>query len=184
MPTRTQAIKTADELLRASADLDPCELVQGELVMMTPAGSFHGRVESSIHFALFHWVREHELGMVFPGDTGFILERFPDTVRSPDVSFVQRSRIPPVPPQGFFPGSPDLAVEIRSPDDRSKEIESKIHNYLAAGSLVAWDVDPATKTVTVYRLEVEPRVFGEDDTLTEEALLPGFSLAVKDIFVW
>ncbi len=184
MSTRSQAIKTADELLRASADLDPCELVQGELVMMTPAGSLHGQIETNIHFALSQWVREHELGKVFPGDTGFILERFPDTVRSPDVSFVRRERIPPVPPQGFFPGSPDLAVEIRSPDDRPKELEAKIQNYLAAGSLVAWDVDPATKTVTVHRSGAEPRVFGEDETLTEEALLPGFSLAVKDIFAW
>ena len=184
MSTRTQTIRTADELLSAPDDLGPCELVQGELVMMTPAGSLHGWVEGSIYFALFQWVREHELGRVFPGDTGFILERFPDTVRSPDVAFVQRERIPSVPPQGFFPGSPDLAVEIRSPDDRPKEIEGKIRNYLAAGSLVVWDVDPATKTVTVHRSDVEPRVFGEDDTLTEETLLPGFSLAVKDVFVW
>ena len=152
--------------------------------MMTPAGSFHGRIEDNIHCQVSVFVRENHLGMVFPGDTGFILERGPDTVRSPDVAFVRRERIPSVPPQGFFPGSPDLAVEIRSPDERPKEIEDKIRGYLAAGSLVVWDVDPTARTVTVHRPGAEPEVLGEDDTLAEESLLPGFSLAVKAIFAW
>lgn len=184
MPTKTPAITTADELLNTPNGLGPCELVKGELLMMTPAGSFHGRVEGNVSFALFKWVRDNKLGMVFPGDTGFLLQQSPDTVRSPDVAFVQRQRIPAVPPQGFFPGSPDLAVEIRSPNDRPKDIEEKIRDYLAAGSLVVWEVDPASRTVAVHRYGVQPEILREDDTLVEEELLPGFSLSVKEIFAW
>ena len=184
MDTRTQAITTADQLLQASAELDPCELVRGELIMMTPAGSYHGHVEKKICFALTVLETRDNLGMVFPGDAGFLLERYPDTVRAPDVAFVRRERVPSVPPQGYFPGAPDLAVEIRSPNDRPGEVDRKIQEYLTAGTIVVWDVDPATKTVTVHRKGAVPRVLGEDEILTEEDLLPGFSLAVKDVFVW
>ncbi len=184
MSTKTPSITTADELLGAPEELGRCELVKGELIMMTPAGSFHGRVEDNIYREISVFVCRHDLGMVFPSDTGFILERFPDTVRSPDISFVGRARIPSVPPQGFFPGAPDLAVEIRSPSDRSREIDDKIRDYLAAGSLVVWDVNPASKSVTVHRHGAEPVVFGADGSLTEDELLPGFALSVKAIFAW
>ncbi len=119
MPTRPASITTADHLLSASGELGPCELVRGELIMMVPARFAHGRIEGTIYAALDRFVRSRDLGVVAPGDTGFLLERFPDTVRSPDVAFVCRQRIPSVPPQGYFPGPPDLAVEICSPDEKA-----------------------------------------------------------------
>ena len=184
MDTRTQAITTADQLLQASAELDPCELVRGELIMMTPVGSYHAQVEDNIYPLLSLFVRTNKLGKACPSDAGFLLERYPDTVRVPDIGFIRRERVPSVPPQGYFPGAPDLAVEIRSPNDRPGEVDRKIQEYLTAGTIVVWDVDPTTKTVTVHRKGAVPRVLGEDEILTEEDLLPGFSLAVKDVFVW
>ena len=182
--TRISTITTADELLHTPGNMEPCELVRGELIMMTPAGFFHGRIEGNILAALSAFVREKDLGMVVTGDTGFLLERSPDTVRAPDVSFIRKARIPSVPPQGFFPGPPDLAVEIRSPDDKLKAIEAKIGDYLRLGVQVVWDVDPQQRTVAIHRTGEKPVILREDETVTEEELLPNFTLAVKEIFVW
>lgn len=184
MPTRTTSITTADHLLAASGELGPCELVRGELIMMVPAGFAHGRIESRIHSAIDKFASSKDLGVVTPGDTGFLLERFPDTVRSPDVAFVCKQRIPSVPPQGYFPGPPDLAVEIRSPDDRPNAVAEKIADYLRLGVQVVWDVNPETRSITVHRAGSEPAVFACDDTVTEPVLLPGFALAVEKAFAW
>lgn len=118
------AITTADALLRAG-DIGPCELVRGRLVMMVPAGADHGRVANMVAFQLTGFVTARRLGTVFAAETGFLLSRDPDTVRAPDVSFVRAGRTP-VPGRGFYPGPPDLAVEVLSPDDRPGYIREKV----------------------------------------------------------
>ncbi len=175
---------TAEQLLAASKDLDPCELVRGELIMMTPAGEEHSQVEGNIYAALRVFVQSGKLGRVYMGDAGFLLEQNPDTVRAPDVAFVCSLRIAAKPHKGFFPGPPDLAVEIRSPDDRPKEVASKIQDYLRLGVQVVWDVDSDRRTISVYRGGAEPQAYGEKDTLTEPALLPGFEMPVVAAFRW
>lgn len=184
MSTKIPLITTADQLLKASCDLDPCELVRGELIMMTPAGEEHSQVEGNIYATLRMFVRSQKLGRVYTGDAGFLLEENPDTVRAPDVAFVRSSRTSAEPHKGYFPGPPDLAVEIRSTKDRPKEIATKIEDYLRLGVVVVWDIDPKTKTVTVHRAGSAPQVFSEKDVLTEPALLPGFEMPVADAFQW
>lgn len=176
-------IKTAEQLLKHCHAFDPCELVRGELVLMTPAGSFHGEIESRLCTRMRTHVDASELGKVFPGDTGFLLETSPDTVRAPDVAFVRAERVPRDPVEGYFPGPPDLAVEIRSPSDQNADVLAKISHYLATGVEVVWDVNPKTKTVTTYRQDTQ-EVFHEGDTLTEESLLSGFTVKVADLFKW
>ena len=133
MATRTPPITTAEQLLAAPDDLGPCELVRGELIMLTPAGFSHGDVEVNLITILSNWNRRERAGRIVSGDTGFILERYPDTVRAPDVAFVRSDRIPEVLPQGFFPGPPDLAIEVRSPNDGLKAVQAKIDDYLRLG---------------------------------------------------
>lgn len=149
--------------------------------MMTPAGFQHGRIENRIQTLLSSFVLSNGLGEVTPGDTGFWLERDPDTVRAPDVAFVSRDRVPNV-VTGFFPGPPDLAVEIRSPNEEPKECASKIADYLRLGVRVVWDVDPQARSVTVHRTGAKPRVLFENDTLAEPTLLSDFKVTVKQFF--
>ncbi len=182
MATRTPPITTAEQLLAAPDDLKSCELVRGELIMMTPAGFTHGDIEANLILILGSWNRIQRAGRIVTGDTGFVLERDPDTVRCPDVAFVCRDRIPDVLPQGFFPGPPDLAIEIRSPNDTLKDIQAKIDDYLRLGVQVVWDIDGAHKTVIVHRADHEPQIHSVADTLTAPELLPGFDLPVGDIF--
>ncbi len=176
-------IKTAEQLLKHCQAFDPCELVRGELVLMTPAGAYHGKIERRLSTQIGNCADTHGLGEVFSGDTGFLLETSPDTVRAPDVAFVRAERVPREPVEGFFPIPPDLAVEIRSPSDQNADVLAKISHYLATGVEVVWDVNPKAKTVTIYRQDAQD-MFQEGDTLREESLLPGFSLHVADLFKW
>ena len=114
---------------------------------------------------------------------GFKLASNPDTVREPDVAFVRRDRIPETGvPDGFWPGPPDFAIEIRSPGDRQAAITAKVADYLARGVRVVWVVDPSTKTVTIHRRHIAPLILGAGDTLDAGDVVPGFACEVGRIF--
>ena len=89
----TEMITTADQLLRATG-LGRCELVRGELMMMSPGGSEHGRLIGRITVALGSFIAQNSLGEILGAETGFQIAHQPDTVRAPDVAFVSRERCP------------------------------------------------------------------------------------------
>jgi Uma2 family endonuclease len=179
--TTIKPLITADFLLR-TPDLGRCELVCGELLQMTPGGYEHGSIILKIAGPLWAFVSRAGLGEVSGAETGFHIAYDPDTVRAPDVAFVVADRLPSPLPKGFFPGPPDLAVEVVSPEDRDSQVQAKVQNWLDAGCRVVWLVDPRRRTVQVYQGRSEARVLGLSDTLYGEPLLPGFSLAVAEIF--
>ena len=148
------AIRTAEQLLRAG-DIGRCELIRGELRMMIPASFEHGRITMKLTGPILNHVGTHGLGAVVAAETGFLLAHDPDTVRAPDIAFVRGERLPEL-QRGFFPGAPDLAAEVLSPDDR---------------------------TVTVHVPARRPDVFRETDVLPGGDVLPGFALPVRDVFV-
>ena len=150
--------------------------------MMSPSGYEHGIVAGRIHGYLFSHVRTRHLGMVTAAETGFQIGHDPDTVRAPDVGFIRTDRVPRVRTRGFFPGPPDLAVEVVSPTDRPGEVLAKARNWLAAGCQAVRVADPAPQTITVYRGSCEPVILNNTDELTDNAILPGFRLAVADVF--
>ena len=110
------ALLTADDLAALPDDDFQYELDGGELILMAPAGEGHGRVEGDLYGLLYVQVRERDLGRLYPSDTGLVLSEDPTTVRSPDIAFVRKERLP-LPTRGnggYILGAPDLAVEIRS----------------------------------------------------------------------
>lgn len=150
--------------------------------MMSPGGFEHGCVTMDIGAPLREFVNRKSLGKVTGAETGFCIARDPDTVRAPDVGFVRAERVPAEPVKGYFPGAPDLAVEVLSPDDRASEVLAKVQDWLGAGCRRVWVVDPRTRTVTVYRSRSEIAVLSESERLSDDELLPGFQLAVAEIF--
>ena len=172
---------TADELLDMP-NLGRCELVRGELIMMSPAGFPHGEIAIRIGRYLDAFVDEHGLGSVAAAETGFILARDPDTVRAPDVAFVRGNRLPHESEAGFFDGAPDLAVEVLSPGDRSGDVRAKTEEWLEAGCLVVWIVDPKNRTITVHRSGWPEEFLSMTETLTADEILPGFQLPVAKVF--
>ena len=141
-PAVPTELMTADELLRANLPDRRVELIRGVLVVREPAGGRHGRVAAELARLIGTHVHDHHLGVVYGAETGFTLTRGPDTVRAPDVAFLQRDRVPTPEPGGFLPLAPDLAVEILSPDDRPGETLAKVGYWLEAGTRLIWVVDP------------------------------------------
>jgi Uma2 family endonuclease len=175
---------TADELLRLPTGMgERYELVSGDLKIMSPAGSRHGRIAMRIGSRLEQIVQQHRLGATFGADTGFILSRNPDTVRAPDAAFVAAGRVPASGlPEGFFAGAPDLAVEVISPSEAAAEVQSKVSEYFGAGSRLVWIIYPNTRQVVVFRSARESMILGADDTLDGGDLLPSFACRVSDLF--
>ena len=174
------AITTVEQLLRAG-DIGRCELVRGELRTMIPPGFEHGRVAMNLTAPIANHVQSNRLGTVVAAETGFLLSRDPDTVRAPDIAFLRATR-PSGPQRGYYPGAPDLAVEVLSPDDRPGYVRDKVAEWLESGTLAVWVVDPRARTVTVHEPGLPPAVFGEADAVPGGDLLPGFELAVRDVF--
>ena len=172
---------TAEELFEMG-DIGRCELIQGEVVHMAPAGAEHGDIGMELAYRIKAHVREHQLGKCYNSDTGFIIAREPDTVRAPDAAFVRQDRIPPHPIRGFFPGAPDLAVEVVSPSDALSEVAAKVDQWLAAGATSVWVVDPPNRTIAVYRAGNQVLLYRENDELRDEPTLPGFVLRVGEVF--
>ena len=107
----------------------------------------------------------------------------PDTVRAPDVAFVTKARVEEAGDfEGFWPGPPDLAVEVISPGDSYTEVEEKVEEYLNAGASAVWVVDPKRRTITVYRSLTEITILTENDTLDGEDIIPGFSCRAAEVF--
>ncbi len=123
------------------------------------------------------------LGRVYAAETGFEIHSNPDTVRAPDVAFVSRERLEEVGPvEGYWPGAPDLAVEVVSPTDRHTEVVEKALEWLDAGCRMVLVVDPKQHTVTVYRSRENIRILAEGDALGSADAIPGSSLPVTEIF--
>jgi Uma2 family endonuclease len=174
---------TADELLHMPDDGFRYELVRGELRRMTPAGNVHGRVAMNFGIALGGYVKSHDLGTVYAAETGFRLSSDPDTVRAPDVALVSRARVEAVGEiEGFWPEAPDLAVEVVSPGDSYSDVEEKVFDWLGAGTKMVVVINPRHRSATVYKSQSDITVLAEADVLAGEDVMPGFELAVREIF--
>ena len=157
------------------------ELVRGVLVVSEPPGFTHGDLSVQIASLLRAYVQPRKLGKVV-GEVGYVLERGPDTVRGPDVSFVRRERVPTGPAADkFVEGAPDLVVEIRSPSDRPGEIADKVAGYLARGASFVWGVDPRRRVVMVHTPDGHTRLLRDGDTIDGGGVLPGFTAAVGEL---
>jgi Uma2 family endonuclease len=174
---------TAEELLRYRHEPYRQELIEGRLHEMEPTGAEHGVVEGRIYALLARHVDAANLGTTFVGDVGFQIASEPDTVRAPDVAFVARERVAATGiPRGFWPGPPDLAVEVVSPGDTHSEVQGKALQWLAAGARAVVAVDPPRRTATVYRARDDIRVLDADEQLDLGDVVPGWSPRVGAFF--
>ena len=183
MSIATQRLITAEEFAEMPDPPDGSkqELVRGVIVTMPPPKAPHGRCCSKLNQRLSNFVEEKKLGNVFCNDSGFITERAPDTVRGPDVSFWSFERLPEVSP-GYIEVAPDLAVEVVSPSDHFGRLQGKINQYLKGGVRLIWVVDPEDRSVTVYRPGKPDIYLTENETLSGDDVLAGFSVPVSGLF--
>jgi Uma2 family endonuclease len=132
---------------------------------------------------LAEFVWKHKLGEVYGAETGFLLSSNPDTVLAPDVAFVSETRAVQFRHEkGYWPGAPDLAVEVLSPSDREPKTRRKVTQWLSFGAKQVWIVDCKHETITIYKSSTDSITFALQETLVAEDLLPGFSIKVAEIF--
>ncbi len=178
----TTRLMTAEEFARIDED-GRFDLLDGELIRMSPAGGRQGEIASVFVAALVAHARDRQPGKVYTAEASFMLARDPDVVMAPDAAFVRAERLPPPEERiGFLRIAPDLAVEIISPSDRRGAVRRKIAAYLAHGTPVVVAVEPRRRTVTVHRPGQLPTVLHEGDVLSVEDVLPGFHLPVAELF--
>jgi Uma2 family endonuclease len=176
-------VTTAEELLRLPKGRWRYELVRGELHVMEPTGVEHGRVAMVAGGVLFAHVRSTGSGVVLGAETGFVLERDPDTVRAPDAAYISRERYDRVGPTSkYWSGAPDFAIEVLSPGDRPGKMRAKLHEWLATGTIAAVALDLARRTATVYRDGAEPRVHQLGERLDLSDAVPDFRPTVAKLF--
>ncbi len=180
--TTGRRLMTAEEFLLLPESLNKRELVNGEVVEMSPVSARHGYLQGEVHARLRQHVRQHRLGAVIV-EVGFKLRQNPDLVRAPDVAFISAEQLRQAPlGSGFYEGHPDLAVEIVSPGDKATDIEEKVLSYLAAGAKLVWVVYPEVQIVHVRYPDGTGRVLRGDDALSGEDVLPGFELRLAELF--
>ena len=158
------------------------ELIRGKLHILPFNSPELGQLIAGVGTAVYLFALRHQLGKVFSAGTGFIVEQSPDTVRAPDTGFVRRERLTAPLTDKYFPGAPDLAVEVVSPNDRADEVQDKVQEWLRHGTQLVWMVEPKTRTVTLYRPDGTANVLQADETLDGEGVLPGFQFPLQRLW--
>jgi Uma2 family endonuclease len=161
------------------------ELVNGELVLMTPSGGLHGYAVGVICASLLEYARRTKRGVPLPDNVGFIVNLPNRRSFSPDVAFWTGGPLT----AKFLDGAPIFAVGVRSEEDYGPAAEwamaAKRADYFAAGTLVVWDVDVLdAHVVRVYRAgdPTSSATYGPREHAEAEPALPGWSMPVDDLF--
>lgn len=177
-----QAVPTAEDVLRL-ADAGQCfELVDGELVEMSPTSFLHGEIENLVGRRFGDDVERRNLGKVVTGEVLFQLDRSAAISRAADVAFVRRDRLPRQRNvSGAFEGAPDLAVEIVSPSNTAEQLQRKIRDWLTYGAVAVLVMFPSIPSVVLWRANGAVELQG-DDLLDLDPALPGFRCPVRDLF--
>jgi Uma2 family endonuclease len=181
--TIAEKLHTIEDLEALPDDGRVYELIDGVLVRREPVGATHGAVQWMIGGWIWQFLRANPIGVAFGSDTIYEFQRNPDRGLKPDLTFVRTERLPAR--EDFdkpLDIVPDLVVEVVSPNDRAYAIEEKIDTYRRAGVPLIWILWPRRRSIWVYEGNQPLRVLGEDDELDGDDVLPGFRVAVADLF--
>lgn len=160
------------------------ELIDGEIVENVPTEE-HGVIVSIISGEIYAFLKKNPIGRVAV-EARYRNPEDRHNSRIPDVAFTSAERALPVTRKGAVPQMPDLAVEIKSPDDSVKLLRAKAAYYLANGARMVWVIFPELRLVEVYQPDADVLLLIDSelrqDTLDGAEVLPGFLLPLQDIF--
>jgi Uma2 family endonuclease len=160
------------------------EVVDGELVM-SPKNNFqHENIFDRLYPVISAYNRKQRLGVVRGSSAGYWMHN--QNCRAPDISFIPRARLEALGfkpnSRGFFPGAPDLAIEILSPNNTRAEIEDRLRDFFASGTQIIWIINPDSESVEVCHSLTQRKLIGSGGFLEGEHLLPGFRYPIADLF--
>ncbi len=152
----------------------------GELIIMPPAFGATGARNFDLVVQLGIWNRQFKLGRAFDSSTGYIL---PDRSKlSPDVSWIESSRLVDIDLNQFIPIAPDFVIELRSSTDRLPPLRQKMQTYQTNGVRLGWLINPQDREIEIYRLGQAAETITSPTMLSGEDVLPGFSLELATIW--
>jgi Uma2 family endonuclease len=170
---------TPDDLL-ALEDEGLFELVDGKLVEKKMS-SLANETAVLLSSAILVYLRPRSLGKVYAEQTFQCFPEDPDKLRRPDVAVILSDRARAVADEGHVKIYPDIAIEVVSPTDKIYELDKKLADYRSAGVKLVWVVNPNSRTIRIYRPDHSVTELIDTDTLTGEAVLPGFSAKLADL---
>lgn len=155
------------------------ELVEGDIIIMSPSGLESEEVGTEIARLLGNWVRPRKLGRVIGSSAGFILPN--SDLRAPDVSFIKAEKLKRT-TENYAEVVPDLIFEVKSKNDNLKKLTEKIEEFLSLGTIVGVLVDPRQRMIEIHRLNKETIILYDGDIFTVSEILPGWEFAVAEIW--
>lgn len=175
---------TVDDLYRVGEDAK-AEIVNGEVVVMTPGGGLHGCAAGAVYASLREYASRTGRGVAIPDNVGFVVDLPNRRSFSPDAAFWTGDAVD----ERFIDGTPVFAVEVRSREDygaaAERRLAAKRADYFAAGTMIVWDADLRDRrmTVRVYRASDPSRAtpYGRGEHAEAEPALPGWRFAVDEL---
>jgi Uma2 family endonuclease len=153
-----------------------------ELIVMAPAGGESGERNSDLLIQVGIWNRQSKSGRVFDSSTGYDFTAIGGGKISPDVSWIERSRLEGVNIKGFIRVVPDFVIELRSATDRLNAVKTKMLEYQTLGVRLGLLINPQDKKVEVYRLGQELEILDAPATVNCDDVLSGFTLNMTEIW--
>ncbi|MDJ0719887.1 MAG: Uma2 family endonuclease [Prochloraceae cyanobacterium] len=172
-----------EQLAIANQELKLETTSEGVLVVMPPTGGDTGRKNMSISAQLYFWNKNTLSGYTFDSSTLFVLPS--GAKRSPDASWVEKSRweaLTVEQQKSFPPLCPDFVIELKSPSDSLKSLQTKMREYMDNGAKLGWLIVPDNKTIYVYEADGSTQTLSDLIVISGGNILPGFELDLKDIF--
>lgn len=174
----TTRVISDEELLRLPKDGNKYEVVDGEL-RVSPAGWAHERVVANLTAQMATHAKAHHLGDVLGSNALYVLPN--GNKRAPDITFVAKGRLESAAGKAWLSIVPDLAVEVRSPNDSARQLLDTVGEYLAAGVRLVWVIDPERRSAAAYRSPTDVREIGEGGVLEGDDVLAGFACTLSAI---
>ena len=175
-----------EDLIRFCAANDIARVereVDGEILVMSPAGNRTGRRNAAIISALDTWAQKDGRGYVFDSSTGFTL---PDgSMRSPDAAWIEASRwnaLSRADQNRFSPICPDFLIELRSQSDDPAALEGKMERWIANGAKLAWLIDPEQGVVGIYRPDTATEILQRPHSIQGSGVVHGFTLDLRRVW--
>ena len=153
-----------------------------KLIVMAPTGGESGKKNSKLNLRIGIWNEQTELGEVFDSSTGYDLTAFGCGKPSPDVSWIEKSRLEGVNIVGFIPIVPDFVIELLSATDSLSATKTKMEQYQRVGVRLGLLVDPKNKQVTIYKPGQEPEMLEDPNSIDCNEVMPGFILDMNKVW--
>jgi Uma2 family endonuclease len=153
-----------------------------ELIVMAPTGGESGEKNFNLSGQVWFWNRQNNLGRAFDSSTGYDFTAFGGGKLSPDISWIERSRLVGVDIKGFIPIVPDFVIELRSATDNLTTLQTKMSEYQRLGVRLGILINPQARTVEIYHQERDVEVLESPISFSCDDVMPGFVLNLAEIW--